>query len=116
MLEGHKCRLQRSLNVRLNEVRAHNNDDNVVETLDVADASASNLEQAFGIAYVELASQSLRQVEQAWHVSNAATMASAWTAANRSPGGQCTSGAWPNDVQDRAHDGSHLARLHAGQH
>lgn len=65
MLEGHKCRLQRSLSVRLNEVRAHNNDGKVVEALDAADASASDLEQAFGIALVELASQSLRQVEQA---------------------------------------------------
>ena len=65
MLEGHKCRLQRSLSVRLNEIRAQNHDGKVVEALDAADASASDLEQTFGIALVELASQSLRQVEQA---------------------------------------------------
>jgi hypothetical protein len=62
MLEGHKCRLQRTLSKRLNEVRAHNHDGTVVEALDAADASASDLAQAFGIALVELASQSLRQV------------------------------------------------------
>ena len=65
MLEGHKCRLQRSRSARLNEVRAHNHDGKVVEALDAADASASDLEQAFGMALVELASLSLRQVEQA---------------------------------------------------
>ena len=65
MLEDHQRRLQRSLSVRLNEVRAHNHDGKVVEALDAADASASDLEQAFGIALVELASQSLSQVEQA---------------------------------------------------
>lgn len=65
MLEGHKRRLQRSLSVRLNEVRAHSHDGKVVEALDTAEASASDLEQGFGIALVEMTSQSLRQVDQA---------------------------------------------------
>jgi DnaK suppressor protein len=64
-LEEHKQRLQRRLGVRLDDVRAHNRDGKLVETLDAADASVSDLEQTFGIALLELASQSLRQVEQA---------------------------------------------------
>lgn len=64
MLEDHKRRLQRSLSVRLNEVRAHNHDGKVVEALDAADASASDLEQYFGMALAEMATQALRQVDQ----------------------------------------------------
>lgn len=65
MLEDHQRRLQRSLSVRLNEVRAHNHDGKVVEALDAADASASDLEQYFGMALAEMATQTLRQVDQA---------------------------------------------------
>ena len=65
MLEGHKRRLQRSLSVRLNEVRTHNHDGKVIEALDAADASASDLEQHFGMALAEMAAQALRQVDQA---------------------------------------------------
>jgi RNA polymerase-binding transcription factor len=65
MLVDHRRRLQRSLSVRLNEVRAHNHDDKVVEALDAAEASASDLEQDFGIALAEMAAQALRHVDQA---------------------------------------------------
>jgi len=64
-LVDHRRRLQRSLSVRLNEVRAHNHDDKVVEALDAAEASASDLEQDFGIALAEMAAQALRHVDQA---------------------------------------------------
>jgi DnaK suppressor protein len=65
ILEDHKRRLQRSLRMRLNEVRAHNHDGKVVEALDAADASASDLEQYFGMALAEMAARALRQVDEA---------------------------------------------------
>jgi len=65
ILVDHKRRLQRSLTVRLNEVRAHNHDGKVVEALDAADASNADLEQYFGLALAELATQALRHVDQA---------------------------------------------------
>ena len=64
-LEDHKRRLQRRLSMRLDEVRAHNHDGKVVEALDAADASASDLEQYFGIAFAEMAAQALRHVDRA---------------------------------------------------
>jgi DnaK suppressor protein len=65
ILEDHKRRLQRSLNMRLNEIRAHGVDGKVVEALDAADASNSDLEQYFGFALAEMATQALRHVDQA---------------------------------------------------
>jgi DnaK suppressor protein len=65
ILEDHKRRLQRSLRMRLNEVRAHNHDGKVVEALDAADASALDLEQYFDFALAEMATQALRHVDQA---------------------------------------------------
>ncbi len=51
MLEDHRRRLQRSLRVRLRDVRANNgHDGNVVEAVDAAEASDSDLQQDFGIA------------------------------------------------------------------
>jgi DnaK suppressor protein len=64
-LEDHKRRLQLSLRMRLNEVRAHSHDGKVVEALDAADASASDLEQYFGFALAEMATEALRHVDQA---------------------------------------------------
>jgi DnaK suppressor protein len=64
ILEDHKRRLQRSVSIRLDEVRAHS-DGKVVEALDAADASASDLEQYFGVALAEMATQALRHVDQA---------------------------------------------------
>ena len=65
LLEEHKRRLQRSLRTRLDEVRAHSHDGKGFEALDAADASASDMEQEFGIALAELAAQTLRHVDQA---------------------------------------------------
>ena len=63
ILEDHRRRLQRSLRIRLDEVRAHGHESKAVEALDTADAS--DLEQYFGAALAEFAAQSLRQVDQA---------------------------------------------------
>jgi len=65
ILEDHKRRLQRRLRMRRDEVRAHSHDGKAVEALDAADASASDLEQYFGVALAEMASDALRQVNQA---------------------------------------------------
>jgi RNA polymerase-binding transcription factor len=66
ILEDHRRRLQRSLAVRMGDVRAHNDGDRkAVEALDAADASASGLDQDFSIALAELAGQALRQVDRA---------------------------------------------------
>ena len=66
ILEDHRQRLQRSLTLRLGDVRTHNDQERkVIQATDGADASASDFEQDFGIALAELAAQSLRQVDQA---------------------------------------------------
>ena len=64
ILEDRRQRLQRSLSARLDEIRAHG-DGKVVEGLDAADASAADLDQAFGVALVEMASEALCRVDQA---------------------------------------------------
>lgn len=64
-LEDHKRRLQRSLAVRLNELRAHHHDRKVIEALDAADACAPDLDRYFGVALAEMATQALRHVDQA---------------------------------------------------
>ena len=51
--------------MRLRDVRAHGHNGKAVEALDAADASASDVEQDFGVALAELAAQALRQVDQA---------------------------------------------------
>jgi DnaK suppressor protein len=66
ILEEHRRRLQQSLNSRLNDIRAHSDGDGkVVEALDAADASASDLAQDFDVALAEMAAQALRHVDQA---------------------------------------------------
>jgi DnaK suppressor protein len=65
ILEDHRRRLQRSLRIRLDEVRAHGHESKAVEALDAADASASDLEQYFGAALAAFAAQALRQVDRA---------------------------------------------------
>jgi DnaK suppressor protein len=66
LLDGHRRRLQQSLSVRLRDVRAHNSHDGkVVDALDAAEASASDLEQHFGIALAEMAGQALGHVDKA---------------------------------------------------
>jgi len=66
MLEEHRRRFQWSLKARLRDVRANNSHDGkIVEALDVADASDSDLQQAFGIAMAEMTAKALGLVDQA---------------------------------------------------
>ena len=65
ILEDRRQRLQRSLSARLDEIRAQNGDGKAVEGLDAADASAADLDQAFGVALVEMAAEALCRVDQA---------------------------------------------------
>jgi RNA polymerase-binding transcription factor len=66
LLEEHRRHLQQSLSVRLRDVRAHNSHDGkVVDALDAAEASASDLEQDFGIALAEMAGRALSHVDRA---------------------------------------------------
>lgn len=65
MLDNHRRRLQQSLSVRLEEIRLPRHDGKIGEALDIADASASDLDQYFGVAMAEMASETLRHVERA---------------------------------------------------
>ena len=66
MLEEHRSRLQRSLRVRLHDVRTKSgHDGKVIEALDVAEASDSDLQQDFDIAMAEMAAEALGRVDQA---------------------------------------------------
>jgi len=66
MLEEHRRRLQRSLRVRLHDVRTNKgHDGKVIEALDVAEASDSDLQQDFDIAMAEMAAEALGRVDQA---------------------------------------------------
>jgi DnaK suppressor protein len=65
ILEDHKHRLRRNLSVRLDEMRAHGHDGRVIEGLDAADASVSDLNQYFGVALAEMATETLRRVDRA---------------------------------------------------
>ena len=64
ILEDHRRRLERSLRLKLTEIRAHNSQEGKVEAPDIAEASASDPEQEFHLALAELAAESLRQVDQ----------------------------------------------------
>ena len=66
MLEEHRRRLQRSLRVRLHDVRTNSgHDGKVVEGLDVAEASDSDVQRDFEIAMAEMAAEALGRVDQA---------------------------------------------------
>jgi len=66
MLDDHRRRLQRSLRVRLRDVRANNgHDGKVVEAQDVAEASDSDLQRDVDVAIAELAAEALGRVDQA---------------------------------------------------
>src|SRR5258705_3763220 len=66
MIEEHRRRLQRSLRVRLYDVRTNSgHDGKVVEGLDVAEASDSDVQRDFEIAMAELAAETLGRVDQA---------------------------------------------------
>ena len=65
MLDDHRRHLQRNLSMRLREVRANNGyDGKLVEAMDAAEASDSDLQRDFGITIAEMTAEALRRVDQ----------------------------------------------------
>jgi DnaK suppressor protein len=65
MLEHHRRQLQQTLGARLDDLRACNDSRKVVEALDDAEASDSDLQQEFGVAMAEMAAETLILVDGA---------------------------------------------------
>jgi hypothetical protein len=84
-LENRRLELQRTLDVKLRDVRMNHNDDGApVGALDAAEASDSDLQQDIAIALAEMTAQVLERIDQALMRLASGGLALAWPATRKS--------------------------------